>query len=430
MEPSMKLPERVQDAIRRGLLKRLPLTFLPFVNQQLHEWEFLFPNEKRSTERLVIYVDSLTPEQSAKLFSNVIRLEDQMGVRQWHFSTEEQTIQSSSELARSPYFQEWRQEVQAVYDAADRFALQGNAAPVKPRNRAIVLDLPPSLPVQEADAWRHWHGIGKTVKLQPLSSEASQTALNELLTGLVATAAQGGVSSSFNESQGSAAESWVIDGADSLVDACLTDEPRTASSPAILLSYTRLDVYRENFSHEMNTMRKNLSDADSVYDHLRKVDVTPWCPPEIAGDPAVREFVRQVYLNGNGAVIFGNSFVEWAASEALRRARPRFLAARFSVRSKPKPFTAVAVFENPNQVNPLPAVDDYPGSASDAEILAAYIWLSATRFEEYRQSTVCVCIARSLNEAYLVAPPQFTLKEAAEPIPVQAMVSSLRLWLS
>ena len=39
-------------------------------------------------------------------------------------------------------------------------------------------------------------------------------------------------------------------------------------------------------------MRKDLGDADAVFDHLRKVDVVPWCPAEVASDPAIREFVR------------------------------------------------------------------------------------------------------------------------------------------
>jgi hypothetical protein len=133
----------------------------------------------------------------------------------------------------------------------------------------------------------------------------------------------------------------------------------------------------------MNTMRKDLSDADSVFDHLRTVDLAAWCPAEVVTDEAAREFVRNLYLSGNGAVIFGNSFVQWGASEAFRRARPRFLAARFGVRSKPKPFTGVAVFEDPDQVNPLPSVDDLPGSAIDSQILALYVWLAASRYEEY-----------------------------------------------
>ena len=86
-----------------GVLKRLPLTFLPFVNQQLHQWDYLFPNERQSVERLLHYVASLSPEQSSELFRDVAELEDKMGVRQWQFSTTEQTIQNSSLLARSPY---------------------------------------------------------------------------------------------------------------------------------------------------------------------------------------------------------------------------------------------------------------------------------------------------------------------------------------
>ena len=432
MEAAKKLPEKLQDALQRGVLKRLPLTFLPFVNQQLRDWAFLFSNEKRSTERLILFVDSRSPEESTALFRDVVRLEGKMGVRRWQFSTEEQTIQNASELARSPYFQQWRQAVQAVYDAADRHALQAANGPVKPRHRAVVLEIPPSLPVEEAEAWRHWHGMGRRVKLLPPGSVSSQSGLDSVLTCLISNAAEPGGSPRPDESSSEElpAESWVIDGAGTLVDACLAAVPSAASSHPILLSYARLDAYRENFSREMNTMRKNLSDADSVYNHLRKVDVTAWCPPEVAVDPAVREFVRALYLSGNGAVIFGNSFVEWAASEALRRARPRFLAARFSVRSKPKPFTGVAVFENPDRVNPLPAVDDNVGSAVDAEILAAYIWLSAIRYEEYRQSTACICIAESLAEAYLVAPPEFALRDTVEPIPVETLAESLRSWLA
>jgi hypothetical protein len=177
-------------------------------------------------------------------------------------------------------------------------------------------------------------------------------------------------------------------------------------------------------------MPKDLGAADAVFDHLRKVDVVPWCPAEVASDPAIREFVRALYLSGNGAVIFGNSFVQWAASEAFRRARPSFLAAQFGVRSKPKPFTGVAVFDNPDKVNPLPAVDDLPGSALDAQILALYVWLAAYRYQEYQHSTVCVCVAESLSQAYVVAPPEFALWKETEPVPLDRLGSALSAWMA
>ncbi len=232
-------------------------------------------------------------------------------------------------------------------------------------------------------------------------------------------------------SSAASSDTWVVEGGSSLVNAVLNaDKAAPANASGILLSYGRLGLYRENFSHEMNTMRKDLTDADAVYDRLRKADVIPWCPAEVASDPAIREFIRSLYLSGNGAVIFGNSFVEWAASEAIRRARPAFLAAQFGVRTKPKPFTGVAVFDNPDLVNPLPPVDDLPGSAVDAQMLALYVWLAAFRYDEYRRSTVCVCVAESLEQAYVVAPPDFAVWNEQKPLSLDRLGQILRAWIA
>lgn len=433
MEVADKPPNSLQSALDNGALKRLPLTFLPFVNEQLHRWQHLFPNERQSVERLLIYVASLTPEQSSALFQDVTDLEKKMGVSHWQFSTNEQTIQNSSELARSPYFQDWRRAVQAVFDAADQHAQEPHSATSKPLNRLVLLDIPQALPLESATAWRHWQGIGKVIHLDFNSTGQSQSPFDFLLVGTPnfgLTSAPGLLQAARNRPGTSAADTWLVDAGRSLVDTAIHQKASVPSvEPAILLSYARLDSYRENFSHEMNTMRKDLADADAVFDRLRQVDVTPWCPSEVAGDPAVREFVRSLYLSGNGAVIFCNSFVEWAASEAFRRARPSFLAARFGVRAKPKPFTGVAVFDNPDQVNPLPAVDDLQGSAIDARMLALYVWLAATRYQEYRSSTVCVCIAESLSQAYVIAPPEFTLSPQNEPVSLDRLAHALSTWI-
>jgi hypothetical protein len=434
MRDEDKLPGDIQDALSTGLLKRLPLTFLPFVNQQLTQWEHLFPNERQSIERLLLYVAGLSPEQSAALFHEVVEIEEKMGVRHWDFSTAEQTIQNSSMLARSPYFQDWRQAVQAVYDAADSHALKTGSGAVKPGNRLVLLDIPQPLPADAAGVWRRWQGIGQPMKLDLGLSSGKASALELLLTG---TASANGIRSgglldaARSRSDASSADVWVIDAGRSLIDAVLGSEASTThTAKAILLSNARLDLYRQSFSHEMNTMHKDLADADAVFDRLRKVDVTPWCPAEVAAEPAVREFLRSLYLTGNGAVIFGNSFVEWAASEAFHRARPAFMAAQFGVRSKPKPFTGVAVFDNPDQVNPLPAVDDLPGSAVDAQMLALYVWLAAYRYQEYQNSAVCVCIAESLSQAYVAAPREFALWQEAEPVTLDRLHRALHAWIT
>jgi hypothetical protein len=429
-----KLPVGLQDALSKGLLNRIPLTFLPFVNQQLNQWDYLFPNERQSVERLLLYVASVSPDQSADLFRSVVELEDKMGVHHWQFSTAEQTIQNSSQLASSPYFQDWRRAVQAVFDAADAHALENAGASSKSGPRLVLLDIPQNLLVDPARIWHRWQGVGSPLKLDLSQAAEPHKVFEHLVAGVPngsAGRSVGLLDAARSRSNASPANIWVVDAGRSLVDAVILQDASVATQPrAILLSNGRLDLYRQNFSHEMNSMRKDLADADAVFDRLRKVDVVPWCPAEVTADPATREFVRSLYLTGNGAVIFGNSFVQWAASEAFRRARPTFLAAQFGVRSKPKPFTGVAVFDNPDQVNPLPAVDDLTGSAEDAQILALYVWLAASRYAEYQSSTVCVCLAESLSEAYIIAPPEFPLLQETQPVPLDRLFSALRTWIS
>jgi len=429
-----KLPEEVQDALRKGLLKRLPLTFLPFTNQQLREWDYLFPYERQSVQRLLVYVAGLSEEEFSSLFRDVVRLEEEMGVRHWpQFSTNEQTIENSSLLARSPYFQEWRAAVQAVFDAVDQRGPKTEAAG-KPGRRLILLILPRPLPLDPATVWSKWQGIGRPLKLD-LALSGETPSLAETLLGGTARAAGGRsgglLDVALRHPDISLADAWVCDAGSSLIDWLLKGGPSGATlPPAILMGYGRLTSFRESFAHEMNTMRKDLTDADAVFDYLRKVEVAPWCPAEVAAVPAIREFLRSLYLSGNGALLFGNSFVEWAASEALRRARPSFLVAQFGVRNKPKPFTGVILFENPEKLNPLPPVPDLPGSAVDAEMLALYVWLAAKRYQEYQSSTACVCLAESLSQAYVVAPQEFPLGRETTPVGFDQLSAALRDWIA
>lgn len=427
-----KLPQPLQDALNKGLLKRLPLTFQPFTRQQLHEWDYLFPYERQSILRLLLYLALLNETQLAALFHQVTQLEQKMGVHDWQFTTNEQTILNASLLARSPYYQEWRRAVQKVFDAAAQHAAAQKPIGPDP-NRLILLIIPKPLPLDRSNIWQRWQGLGRPIRLD-LSAANESHSFSGLLLGETTNVHPTGTplwQALSARANSTPADTWLLDAGSRLVDCALRQDSRTPpTSSAILLSYERLSTFRENFSREVNTMRKDLSDADTVYDRLRKADVTPWCPPEVSPVPVIREFLRSLYLSGNGALIFGNSFVEWSASEALRRARPSFVMAQFGVRSKPKPFTSVAVFENPDEINPLPSVDDLPGSSLDAQVLALYIWLAAIRYDEYRRNTACLCIAEDLSEAYVIAPPEFALLREREPVAVDRLCTSLANWLS
>jgi hypothetical protein len=224
MTAEQKLPVEIQDALSKGLLDRIPLTFLPFVNQQLNQWDYLFPNERQSVERLLLYVASLSQEQSADLFRNVVELEDKMGVRHWQFSTTEQTIQNSSQLASSQYFQDWRRAVQAVFDAADAHALENAGASSKSGPRLVLLDIPQNLPVDKSGIWHRWQGAGRAVRLDLSQSGEPHKAFERLIAGVPNGSigqSAGLLDTARNRSNTSPADIWVVDAGRSLVDAVL-----------------------------------------------------------------------------------------------------------------------------------------------------------------------------------------------------------------
>ena len=424
-----KFPEELQNALNDGVLEKLPRTFLPFTRQQLRDWDYLFPNERKTVVQLLVFVSSLGRDDTISLFREVLQLEDKMGVRSWKFSTEEQTILNASLLARSPYYQEWRNAVQRVFDAAEEHAARHNSSTVS-RNRLVLVVIPQKLPVDSKTTWQRWQSAGRVVKLIPTGANANLSMARAVLGMATAERGPSLLDVVARVRWSTAAGFWLLDAGHELVDSALKSSREPGNPPATLLSYDRLGAFRDQFSHEINTMQKDLSAADAVYDSLRKVDVTPWCPAEVEGVPVVREYLRSLYLSGNGALIYGNSFVEWGAAEAFRRARPEVLIACFGVRSKPKPFTSVAVFENPDQINPMPAVDDLPGSALDAQVLSQYVWLAANRYEEYRANSVFICLAEALCEAYVIAPPEFSLVGETQPIPSDKFRSALLEWLS
>ncbi len=112
-----KVPPQVRQVLEKGLLKGLPVTFLPFVNQHPSHWQVLFAFERRYVSRILLYLGSLQDKECAELFRDIYDLEARIGVRQWSgFSTQEETIENSSILARSPYYRDWRREVQKVLD--------------------------------------------------------------------------------------------------------------------------------------------------------------------------------------------------------------------------------------------------------------------------------------------------------------------------
>lgn len=392
----------IRTALQHKLIHRLPLTFQPYFNQEIQAWNLKFPYEQTYLERVVSYLDRLSPEAFENLFVQLRAVERRMSLDVHSFSLQEQNIESASVLARSPYYLAWREEVNRVFAKIHASSVESWQAGLVRLNRLLLQIFPGDLPLSPHDLLNYWPGAQlKELTAKPDTWDAlvNQVLLRDRPLG----------------------EAW-------LFQAGAGPDEVPFGPQVVRLSFERLKAFREVYLDQIKSMRKSLADADTIMHHLRTVDVASWCPREIRDTPVVREFVRSLFLSNNGSQLFGNAFVEWGTTQALAHARPRVVVVEYGLRFKPKPFTSVAIFEDPATANPLPAEPDPQGSALDAGMLAYYAWLATRRYPECRR-TACLCVFQNSRSMLLAGVEDFPLWNEPEPVSTQRLSSILHAWL-
>jgi hypothetical protein len=384
----------------RELIPRLPRTFGPALNDQFRQWDLLFPAEQRGLEAQLDYLRRLPPEQFKRLFAPLVAIEGRMDLPHWDASSTGLSINDTGILARSPLYPQWRSEVEKVFSQIDEGAGKRKQFP-----RLLVCVLPAGLPVGSQPMWPELAKSGKWIGLdQPFGA---------VLPGLAAAVAKRKLPADLEPVEGT----WVFE--------C---EPKLASlaesSPATVLTWSSLAAVRREFMSRLNSIKRTLNSVDQTNEELRRMDLGPLLGADLASKPRIREFLRTLLLSGNGSLIFGNSFVQWGAAEALRRAEPGALFACFCIRPKLKPFSSSVLFEDQSRSNPVADEDDPAGSLVDAIMLADYVHLAAQRLAPYEGRTLTILSAWDLNRILVLSP---------EPVPEmlssEALVTLMLDWL-
>lgn len=397
--------------VDKKLLAKLPRSFVPLLNEQLKQWDLLFPAERRSISATLKYLSGLPAPEFQRLFASVKSLEAKMSLPAWNRSSRQLSIADTSVLARSPHYARWRVEVEKVFAEINTWTEA--LAQSRPANKLIVCVLPAGLPLP-AEPFRPQ--LAKQGRWILLRRKFGETA-NEF----VAALAQRRAAPRTEPIE----RTWVLE--------CEPLIARSLSHPTLtVLSYDSLVPARAEFRKRLNAIQKDLRSADRTYQRLRRLDIAPLLGPRLGDDARLGEFIRALFLSGNGAVLFNNSFIQWGAAEALRRAQPQVLVCFFGVRHKLKPFSSLVLFEEQNRANPVPDQDDPAGSLIDIQILCEYVRLTTDRLPAYRGRTLALFAAADLNRMLLLAPPDFPpLPDFTEKGAGLAQLNSIALdWLS
>jgi hypothetical protein len=402
------IPGVNMKAIDRDLLKRLPRTFVPALNEQLNKGDLLFPAEQRVLQGQLAYLAGLTPRDFDELFRPVKDIEAKMRLPAWEVGGDRLSISDTSLLVRSPYYPQWRSEVEKVFARIDD-AIE-TAKSRKPRRSVVVCVLPAGLPFPPGSPWLRPETAGRTLELRtPFGAEADQ-----FLRSLARHA---------DSALEPAERTWVFEAGDGL-----SRSLAQGTEGLTVLSFETLGPMRKEFLRRLNVVRKDLRSADQAFEELRRLDLAPLLGEKMRRDPRLSGFVRDLFLSGNGALLFGNSFVEWGATEAMRRAQPQLLICSFGIRSKLKPFSSLAVFEDQGRANPAPEQDDAPASLIDAQILAEYVYLTTLRLPAYAERTLGVFAIDDHRAVQVTGLPP-SAAWSSEPLSSSELAGGIVRWL-
>ena len=136
----------------------------------------------------------------------------------------------------------------------------------------------------------------------------------------------------------------------------------------------------------------------------------------------MQAFVRDVLLTGNGTLFVNNTFVEWAAVQALRRAQPRILVdpvrrpRQAEAVQQPAALLAAAASDQ------IPLIEDPVGSFVDVEQLSYYVWLNAEKSAAYRKKTLYLFLAEDQDEMLAI---RSDLPAPAAPPPAAASLADV-----
>ncbi|PYQ19113.1 MAG: hypothetical protein DMF81_22910 [Acidobacteria bacterium] len=379
----------------RDLLARLPVTFQAFIGVEAQRWPAFFAPEKAYLAALLDSVASWTGPELVEAFAGMTRLETEAGCRDVRGGDPGQ-LQDATQalLRRKGLLPRWRQEVDQVFGRLQpRIDARLHSADA-PR-RLVVLLYGQGIAIQRDRLWRRLRSRGTRVPLQLEASEGSEG----FLRALFGTSGKDSLFSALRDSAGHGPhDAWIVEAGESLHALCEAGAG-PGGAGATGLSYARLRTYREMLARSLyNKVLSGVSGPQELAAYARALDIEPPDGSLLHSDEVVRAFVRDVLLAGNGTLLLNNTFVEWAGVQALKRAEPRLLVARFGVRDKMKPFSSLLLFSTPRPTDQVPVLEDPFGSFVDVEQLSYYVWLNAEKSAAYRGKTLYLLLAEGVDE--------------------------------
>jgi hypothetical protein len=403
-------------------LDRLPRTFLVDTLVELERWPFFFEPEKTYFRALVDQLAALDAAQLREIFGSLQDLERRTGCDRVHAADiDEFEARALAYVQRQGVYSEWRHQIDGVFEKLEprvEVRLYSGSLP----SRLVVILYGGGIAIERNTLWKRFQTLGTRVPLDLHGAQSSEPFLRALFTGrpAIQNASADAAPTLFQVVAQQPANfpplnTWIIEAGDALHRLCRPGSPGSvresvgdppgAAQCATGMSYDLLRDYRDQLTKMLwAKVKAGLRSPLELAAYVRTLEIKPHDGVTLYSDPAVLAFIRDTFLAGNGTLIINNTFVEWGAVRALKRAQPRLLVARFGVRDKMKPFSSLLLFSKPRSTDQIPIMQDPLGSFVDSELLAYYIWLNGEKGPPYKGKTMYVLLAEGVDEMLVVSP--------------------------
>jgi hypothetical protein len=374
-----------------ALLRRLPFGFVPLLLREVIVYDWKFPAEHKDLDRQFVYLASLSPGQLARAMSafSQLRLTAALEKTDWVNAPAVFTEQLTTHLWTTHQIDSFRAA------AVEYIAKSSAASPEEPLpvHRLGIVVIGQGVRNNEYRLFR---------KLRPQGTYFTQVKPGNGLSALVDVVTKRAAAHPMPYGH------WYIDGG--------------AAAPVpdsvALVSYAALSPARAALQSRMQKIYEaSVFDPEAFRTRLAQTK-----PAEIglnsAAGAVLSRFQLSLLTEGSGTQVFATTFVQWAAREALRRAEPLTLLARFAPRQRENPMNELLA-----EAQRRPELDPQ-GSLVDADMGAYYTWLNQQRLSGSGNAAFLVWF-EDQQEAMAIGPQFDRDKRSDTPIELRDLVEQL-----
>lgn len=352
-----------------SILQGLPLSFVPLLLREIIQYDWKFPIERRDLNRQLSYIGSLPGDELRRMLAGFVELKVSPSLQQtdWVGSPLRFSEQLTAFLWSSRQIDSFRAAAVAYVEKLDA-AMPHEPLPT-PRLGIVLIGQ--GVAGNQRPLFRKLRAQGVYYK-QVNPQDGLQAVLET-------------VSRRAREHPAPFAH-WYIDGGapenPSSADVSRVSYQSLAPARAALLDRVRSIAQ----SHAMGP-----EGVVTTLAHLQPDELG------LSGNSVLNRFQTDLLTQGSGTQVFSTTFVQWAAREALRRAQPLTLLARFAPRQRERPMNELLAGTHPN--NSL----DPHGALVDADMGGYYTWLNQQRLSEAERASFLIWF-EDHNEALAIGP--------------------------